>query len=180
MEFLSVKIFSKVNTCLGREVKCKLKELLSVYLMFLDYLIFFFTCMEKSCCVFKSTHQQQGVGSVTDVWGKGTVSTLRQEGITCGPWKEFGKDKEVCQIEIGKDEEQRYICCVLPSPVPCPPTRASSFPWCSPWKYLVESGAALYYCSEIVVCVINSISAAEFKIKPPHIEWSSNLFLFLN
>lgn len=39
---------------------------------------------------------------------KGYCFSIRMEGITCGPsWKEFGKGKEVCQIEIVRNEEQR-------------------------------------------------------------------------
>lgn len=93
---------------------------------------------------FKSMLQQQVGSVIADVWGKNIVSTLRKERITCGPWKEFGKAKEACHMEIGQDEEQRYIpCCVLPSAVSCLHTRASSFPWCSPWKYPVETEETL-------------------------------------
>lgn len=154
------------------------------YLYILCFLtIILSSCVETCCYVFKSLHQQQEVGSgITDEWGKDIVSTLRQEGITRGPsWKESGKAKEVCQIEIGKDEDRRCIhCCVLPSAVPCLPAGASPFSWCYIWKCVVKSGETLYYYWNRVLCVTNSISAAEFKIKPPHIECISNSFLFLN
>ena len=153
MEFWSVEIFQKLSTCLVTEVKCKLKELLSVYVMFPDLSVFLLYLYGEVLLRFQvyAAAARSGVCH-TDGWGKDIGSTLRKEGITCGPsWKEFGKAEEVCQIEIRTDEEQRYIhCCVLPNAVSCLPAKAPSFPWCSPWKYPVESGEAPYYYSEIV------------------------------
>lgn len=62
MEFLSVVVFP-ILVVFG-EGNCKLKDFLSVYLMVPNHLIFFFICVEKSCYIFKSAHQQQGLGSV--------------------------------------------------------------------------------------------------------------------
>lgn len=60
---------------------------------------------------------------------KGYCFNVRLEGITCGAsQKEFGKAKEVCQIEIVRDEEQRYThCCVLPMLFPVFPQELHPF-----------------------------------------------------